>query len=762
MRRTLLVLTVPIVMAVGLLSATSAAAETVTVSGGQLTAGTAVTANIQLDEREVEYTFSGKVNEHFTFDATASNWGSGAAQLRVSEPDGGPAQLFCPLGTGPTNCDLILNSTGEWSVKVQPLDNAKGNVTFKLVADQNRGTLVAGTPSTATVDIKNQRAYYSFAGTQGVKSGIDVSNSVWSNGADLQIVEPGGVVGLICPIEEGTSFCAFTPPSGGTWKAVIAPYPDSVGHSTLSLAAEVNKGTLAPNTPTLVEIKARATSASYSFAATANVRHLIAVKETNWGGGSAELNLYSDDGVHQVSCPIDSVTAVCEFKPKNTATWKAKIEPVENAIGKATLTLVSDKDRGALAPGVATSAAVSVPGDHATYTFPAVTEEQRINVTGSSWTSGAELQIINASGIVALVCPLTTATSACDFRPNTTGTWKASIVPDADGTGSASLTLVADKKLGSLTLGTAVTPQITTAGTTASYTFTATKDVLHVFDVTASDWKVGATAGGATMRIYLPGNVLGLTCDLKTVALQCPFIPRVAGSWRVVIDPVNGALGKTTFTLGANSVGPAVTPGTEVTTKVTSRSIQTSYPFTVTAKMHTTFDVTASDWGTGAAELQVLQTNGTQVVVCKLAKVPTFCDFTPTVSGTWKVAVVPLSGALGSVKFKLATDQSKGPLAANTPSTAAIGTRGQRAFWTFTASAGKQSTILVSAASWGTGGSAVLSIYPPTGPRVLACPITAATATCKFTTSVGGTWKAELGPNGTALGQATLTLSPPK
>jgi hypothetical protein len=65
----------------------------------------------------------------------------------------------------------------------------------------------------------------------------------------------------------------------------------------------------------------------------------------------------------------------------------------------------------------------------------------------------------------------------------------------------------------------------------------------------------------------------------------------------------------------------------------------------------------------------------------------------------------------------------------------------------------------VTAANFGTGGSANLNIYQPSGQRVLICPITGATATCKFNLPVSGTWKAEIAPNGNSLGSATLKLS---
>ncbi len=225
-----------------------------------------------------------------------------------------------------------------------------------------------------------------------------------------------------------------------------------------------------------------------------------------------------------------------------------------------------------------------------------------------------------------------------------------------------------------------------------------------------------------------------------------------------MIAPVNDAIGKSTLTLGSYQTG-TLTAGTPVTAKFTSRGLQNSYTFTATAKLHTTIDVTETDFGSGSADLRIVQPNGTAAVICKLAKTPTFCDFTPPVSGTWKAVLVPTSSSLGSAKLNLAYDQDKGTLALGTAAKATIGVKGQRAFWTFAGTASTQRIITVTGASWGTGGVANLNLYAPNGTRVLICPITGSTATCKFNVTAGGTWKAELAPIGNALGTATVKLT---
>jgi hypothetical protein len=754
MRRILVLFSVPIMLSLGITTASVAAADTV--NGGTLTDGTAVTRAITVPDREVSYTFPGTSGIHETLDITASNWGTGSAQLGVYLPNG-VAALFCPLDADPTFCEFTPHVTGTWKVVLQPLNDAVGSVTFKLAADQVRGTLTPGTASTTTIAIKGQRAGYTFTGTKGVPAVIDVSASAWSgDGANLNIYQPDGVHAVICPIDSGPTTCEFTPPVTGLWRAEIAPSDDALGSATIMLVADPNQGALTPGTAVTTTIKTRATTATYTFAATKSVRTLISVTKTDWGNGSADLNIYQPDGVHSVNCPIEKTAVVCDFTPPVSGTWKAEIAPDDDARGSVTMTLATDQNKGLMAPGVATTTNIAVRGQRAFSTFPALNgDKQVINVTGSSWgDDGADLNIYLPNGVLAVICPLDAARVSCAFRPRVSGTWKAEIMPADDGVGSATMTLVANQAKGTLLTGNATTTVIATKGTTASYTFAGTKNVRQVLDVSDTDWG----GGSAELKLYLPDGDLGLSCPIKSTSTLCHFIPKVTGTWKVMIDPIADAVGTVTMTLGADQNKGMLVPGVPVITTFGSRGWQATYTFAATAKLHATIDVTATDWGKGDADLLVFQPNGVLAMICPLASAPTFCDFIPKVSGIWKVAVVPGSDSIGSAKMTLAMDQNKGALTAGTAVTTTITTKGQRAYSTFAGTAGKSATIAVSSTNWGSG-SANLNIYQPNGSRVMICPISTAAATCTFSLRSTGTWKVEVAPNGNALGSATFKLN---
>jgi hypothetical protein len=754
LRRILVLLTVPILLALGIVAAPGASADTV--NGGTLTSGSAVTGTVSGPDREIQYSFAGFDGVHDTLEVTASNWGGGAAQLGVYLPSG-EAALFCPINSGPSFCEFTPHVTGTWKVRVIPENDATGSVTFKYATDQLGGALTPGIPSSATIGIKGQRAGFTFTGTRGVHNVIDVSDTNWGNGsANLNIYQPDGVYAMNCPLDITPTTCDFTPPVTGTWKAVIAPDEDSLGSATITLAVNPDRGTLTPGKPVTAAITIRGTTASYTFAALQGVRNIIDVSAADWGSGTAALHLYQPDGVASMICPIDASMPVCVFTPPISGTWKVEIASGDNSLGSTTMTLATDQTNGPLVAGAPTTTTIAIPGQFASYTFSATKGIKRtINISAANWgTEGsADLNIYQPDGVHAVICPMTEP--ICTFTPPVGGTWKAQIAPADNAVGNATMTLVSDQDRGTLTPGTAVITAIPVKGTTASYTFTGTKNVHSVLDVSATDWGTGS----ADLKIYLPSGDLGLSCRITSVSMLCPFIPRITGTWRVVVDPVSNSVGSVTMTLAADQNKGTLTPGTPVTSAFASRGWQISYTFAATVKQHMSLDVTATNWGTGGANLYVFQPNGVLAVICPLASAATFCDFSPPVGGTWRVAVVPTGNSVGSATMNLALDQQNGKLTPDTPVIATIATKGQRASYTFAGTSGTKSAIKVTASNWGAAGSATLDIYLPNGQVGLRCAISSTPSTCNFIPHSTGTWKAVLVPVGNSVGSATLTLS---
>src|SRR4051812_44814587 len=88
--------------------------------------------------------------------------------------------------------------------------------------------------------------------------------------------------------------------------------------------------------------------------------------------------------------------------------------------------------------------------------------------------------------------------------------------------------------------------------------------------------------------------------------------------------------------------GGLLTSGTAVTGKVTVPGQDIEYTFKATSGVHATVDVTATTWGTGSARLYVYTPSGPLFTSCTITVNPTFCEFVPNATGTWKLTLDPV------------------------------------------------------------------------------------------------------------------------
>jgi hypothetical protein len=217
-----------------------------------------------------------------------------------------------------------------------------------------------------------------------------------------------------------------------------------------------------------------------------------------------------------------------------------------------TFTLVYAKDvTGALTAGVSKSGTITVPGQHATYTWSAVAGQHvAFAVTGANVTDGeAGLYAYNVDG--ALICDFgfETARSSCNYAPTETGT--ASIVIEGVGdvtpiTGSFTLAYTYDVT-GTLTAGHRTPVTIKYQGQHAAFTWSARSGRHATFDIT----KAAMTGGGGTeLYAYNPDGSLGCEVAFQTAPTDCTFTATGTGSASVVVqavDKYNADTGK--FTL---------------------------------------------------------------------------------------------------------------------------------------------------------------------------------------------------------------------
>lgn len=518
-------------------------------------------------------------------------------------------------------------------------------------------------------------------------------------------------------------------------------------------AVVVSGGALTSGTAVTGTVTVAQTDIAYTFAGTAGAHVTFDVTASTWGTGTARLYIYSPSGSLFHNCALTSSPSYCELSLNSTGTWKVVLDPYQNAVGKATFKFANDQAKGALTAGTPITTVIAIKGQNASYTFAATGGlHTAFNVTASSWNTAARLMFYNPTGTLITYCNLGSAPSQCDLTPTVTGTWKIVLDPTGAAVGSTTFVYTPDLNKGPLTSGTSITTAIIGAGQNASYTFAGVNGKHVTFDTTAASWGTGQ----ANLNFFRPTgpNSFYFSCSSEAGA-TCEFTPDMTGAWKVSLDPIGAAVGSTTFTYAADLEKGALTAGTAVTTAPAVRGQNASFTFAGTDGAHEDLSVTASNWGDGAANLEVYAPNGQIFTYCVLETGPVYCDFTPNATGTWKVVLDPQGAAVGSTTFALVHDQAKGALTAGTSIGTAISTKGQNATYTMPGTADVSVSFLVSASNWGQG-AATLNLLSADGSVYDYCILSVGATTCQFTPNVTGTWKVLLDPYEGAVGSTTF------
>lgn len=544
--------------------------------------------------------------------------------------------------------------------------------------------------------------------------------------------------------------------------ALMAPVVLALGVVTASAAqaTQINGGTLTSGASVTGTISHPGDTIAYKFAATKNYHVDFDVTRTNWGAnGGAALRWYRPDGSYVDQCIVTTAAKVCDVTPDVTGTWTMALEPGDDSVGYTTFTFANDVNIGALKADIPTAVKFTLPGQGLVGAFTA-TAGHNVTVNTSAFNLGtngsARLTFYEPDGTVFTYCVLFGATpDPCIVVPDQSGTMLMQLQPTDTQVGTLNLTYAPDQYK-ALANGVPVTTAIPSVNENAFFTMSLTAGVPVSVPITAAGW--GST-GSAYLYFFSPasGHPLFTHCADLTTAV-CTFTPNLTGTWSAELDPQGASVGSTTFGYVADQVGGALTGGHAVTATIGTAGQNADYTFAATNGTHVSFDVSATNWGTGNAQLRFFTPTGVYAYACTIAATPTYCDLTPNSTGTWTVVLDPQGSATGAATFTYAPDQNKGAIVKGTPVTTAIAQRGQNARYTIAATSGVKITVKVTAANWA-GGSAALELFPPSGSPLFAnCVISTAT-TCTYTPNSTGTWNFQLDPSGATTGSTTFVTS---
>jgi hypothetical protein len=326
-----------------------AAAQALTVSGGQLSSGSPVNTKISTVGQEIEYTFSATAGENVTFNVTNFNFtgnGSSPAFYLVFFEPGSSSQYTSCTFTGNNYCRFSPPQSGTWSILLEPVGSSVGSLTLTFASNVATQSLESGVAAPTTIKFEGQYAQYTFSATAGKNVTFNVTNfNFTGNGSSpafyLVFFEPGSNSQYTSCTFTGNNYCRFSPPQSGTWSILLEPVGTSVGSLTLTSANNVASITLGPRFAVGTTIKFEGQYAQYTFDATAGNSVAFDVTDFKFSGNGSSPAFYlvffePGSNSQYTSCTFAG-NGSCDISPPQSGAWSILLEPVGTSVGSLTI-----------------------------------------------------------------------------------------------------------------------------------------------------------------------------------------------------------------------------------------------------------------------------------------------------------------------------------------------------------------------------------------------------------------------------------------
>ena len=725
-------------------------------NAGTIAIGSSTTVAIGTIGEVAVRSFTATAGQKLTLTATDNS--IPVADITVRGPSGNTvAALVVSSPTGFLDV-FTLPTTGTYTISVDPRDQQIGTLTITLNAvPDDAGTTTIGTPTTVTIGTVGEVATRTFSATAGQKLTLTVTgNSI--PGADITVRAPSGTSVTSLFVSGATAFRdVFTLPATGTYTITVDPRDLLTGSLTFTLnTVPDDAGTTTIGTPTTVTIGTVGEVAARTFTATAGQKLTLTVSGNSIPG--ADITVRAPSGTSVTSLFVSGATAFRDvFTLPTTGTYTITVDPRDLLTGSLTYTLNAVPDNtGSTGIGTPTLVAIGTIGEVAMRTFTATAGQKlTLNVTGNS-IPGVDITVRAPSGTSVASLFVSGATAFRDvFTLPTTGTYTIAVDPRDLLTGSLTFTMNAvPDNTGSTAIGTPTTVVIGTIGEVAIRTFTATAGQMLTLNVT------GNTIAGADITVRAPSgtSVTSLFASGAT-AFRDVFTLPTTGTYTITVDPRDLLTGSLTYTMnvvpdntGSTAIG---TPTTVTIGTIGEVAIRT---FTATAGQKLTLNVTGNS--IPGADISVRAPSGTSVASLFVSGAAAFLDvFTLPTTGTYAITVDPRDLLTGSLTYTMnAVPDNTGSTAIGTPTTVTIGTIGEVAIRTFSATAGQSVSLSVSG---NTIAGVDLTVRSPSGATVATLFASAATATrSAFTLAVTGTYTITIDPRLQLVGELTFTVVP--
>jgi Fibronectin type III domain len=541
-----------------------------------------------------------------------------------------------------------INGVGEGAQSNEV--SAPSDLTVPVVA--------GGSPVTVTTTLPGENARLTFAAAAGQLVSVQLTGSTFPSGT-VAILRPDGSSLTPKPFSGSSGFLDRTQLSAdGTYTVLVDPTGTAVGTITVTLFAvppDATASIVAGGPAVAVATTVPGQNAVLTFSGAAG--QAVALQLSGVTISSGTVSLLRPDGAVLATKPfaVNGVFLDRTVLPV-TGTYAIAIDPSGTAVGTATAKLydVPPDVMGTITiGGPAVSVTTTVPGQNARLTFAgSAGEAVGLDVSRVTIPSGT-VSILRPDGATLTSKFFSTSGAFVDGTPlPTTGTYTIVVDPSDALTGTATLKLadVPPDITGPIAAGgPPVTVTTTAPGQNVRLTFTGTAGQSVSLQLS------GVTIANGTVSFLRPD---GTTLAIKSFAAGTTFVDPVVlptgGTYTVLIDPANAAVGSLTATLydvpldvtGTISVGG---PSVHVNTTVPGQNAR----LTFNGGAGQVVTVTLSGVTMQSGTVSILRPGGATVAIKFFFAPGATLTATLPATGSYTLLVDPFNAATGAATVAL-------------------------------------------------------------------------------------------------------------
>jgi hypothetical protein len=625
-----------------------------------------------------------------------------------------------------------LPVTGTYKILVDPKYDYTGKMTLRLftVPADPTSSITTAAPVTVTTTAPGQNATLTFAGLNGHRLAVGLTDSSYSN-AKFRVYNPAPDSSLLSPATSFGGAGLFYEPrsltADGTYTLQIDPTLDAVGSVTVQVY-EVPNDVTTPVTlcsslpcspgPTTATTTVAGQNAGLTFSGTAGQRVSVVAGNSLYAS-TVKVSLLKPDLTPLTSPPI-TVGGLDGFIEPQTlptdGTYTILVDPQSADVGSIDVQvyLVPNDATGTISSGTPVTVPTTMPGQNAVYTFTG-SSTQRVSLNLSNVSYGSAKVSILKPDLTKLTSPL--------FVPNTFGNFVEPVKLPVNGTVSAPYRVVVDPLgastgsmdiglwfvpadvTGSVTAGVTKHVPITTPGQNSVLTYSGlsgqriTVDVMNVTLGTTEccSAKIKITRpDGSTLATSQEFGTLGTYIDVKSLNAN--------GTYKIWIDPVDESVGDLDLLMRTVPADAAATSGA-LTANGTNVNVATTAPgqgarvnFTATAGQRFAYKLVTFGGGFCDIKLALYDPNGTKLTGPSCAPNDSFFDTRVLpIAGTYKITLDPQGALFGTASLTLYAVPADLVVPAPFSGSAVTLSPGQNAYLAFPANSGQTATVTPSA-----------------------------------------------------------------